>query len=146
MIGRLARWLRALGYDTIYKPNVQSNQIVNQAMKENRTLLTRSQRLIEENSGMNSYLVKRQNPRDQLKMIMFDFKLGTDWIFSRCVFCNSLVKSIEKKDVLGKVPEHVFQNSQEYFQCLACEKLYWEGTHRKRFTEFLNKQILTGFV
>lgn len=142
MVGRLARWLRTLGYDTIYKTNLEAKYLVKLAEEETRTLLTRSPRLIEENPNVNSFLVRQHKPKEQMKTIMTKFQLGTDWIFSRCILCNVKVESISREKIIDQIAEGVLQTSQQFYRCPNCKKIFWEGSHRKRFEEFLNNLIL----
>jgi uncharacterized protein with PIN domain len=139
MVGRLARWLLVLGYDTIYDVNWSSIQLVKKARKENRVLLTRSSRLIDENSDLKSLLIKEDKPWQQLVFIKEVCNLGTDWIFTRCTKCNVKVNTISKEKIQNSVPPDVLKFSEKFYQCPNCDKIFWEGSHYKRFLEFLKK-------
>jgi len=139
MIGRLARWLLVLGYDTIYNVKWSANQLVGRAGIENRVLLTRSSRLIDENSDLKSLLIKQDNPWHQLVFIQDTFNLGTNWIFTRCTKCNVKVNTISKEKVQNSVPPDVLKFSEKFYHCPNCNEIFWEGSHYKRFLEFLKK-------
>jgi len=139
MVGRLARWLLVLGYDTIFNVKLSANQLIEKARKENRILLTRSSRLIEENSDLKSVLIKQDKPWQQLVFIQNNFKLGTNWIFTRCTKCNVKVNTISKEKIQNSVPLDVLKFSEKFYQCPNCDKIFWEGSHYKRFLEFLKK-------
>jgi len=138
MLGRLARWLRVLGYDTLYDPHVPRFLLPVEAQREDRVLLTRSRRMVEEHPRVRSYLVYPDRPREQLIEIMEHFELGTDWIFSRCTLCNRLVEQVSPEEVKNLVPEAVLQMKSAVYRCPGCGKIYWEGSHIHRFREFLD--------
>ncbi len=138
MLGRLARWLRVLGYDTLYDPAVPRFLLPVEAKRENRILLTRSRRLVEEHPEVQSYLVYPDRPRQQLLEIMEHFHLGRNWIFSRCTLCNRPVEQVDLEEVKKDVPETVQQMKGAVYRCPGCGKVYWEGSHLQRFREFLD--------
>ncbi|HHM24220.1 MAG TPA: hypothetical protein ENJ23_04185 [Bacteroidetes bacterium] len=137
MLGRLARWLRVLGYDTLYDPHVPRFLLPVEAKRENRILLTRSSRLIEEHPEVESFLVRPDRPPLQLLEVVRHFDLGTRWLFSRCTLCNQLVERVPLEAVRDQVPEAVQRMDTEFYRCPGCGKVYWEGSHIRRFQEFL---------
>ncbi len=139
MVGRLARWLRVLGYDTVYYPNGPRFLLPLEARREGRVLLTRSRRMIEENPDVEAYLVIPDRPRQQLIDIMEAFELGTDWIFSRCTLCNRPVEIVGAEEVKDEVPAAVLKMETRFYRCPGCGKVYWEGSHVHRFREFLER-------
>lgn len=141
MVGRLARWLRVLGYDTLYNVHLSAVELVARAQNDRRVLLTRSPRLIEENPGVEAFLLRPDRPHDQLTLVMKTYDLGTEWIFTRCIRCNVVVDPVSAGEIQEKVPADVLQVSQRFFRCPRCRKVYWEGSHLKRFREFLERVV-----
>ena len=139
MVGRLAHWLRVLGYDTLYHPEWQFPQLAAQAQADGRVVLTRSRRLLTENPGLKTFLISSANPKQQLLAVMQKFHLGTDWIFSRCTGCNVLVESVSPAEVATQVPARVLLQTTVFYRCQRCGKVFWQGSHLKRFTEFLRR-------
>lgn len=140
MVGKLARWLRALGYDTFYNVNLDPPQLIAVAKTENRILLTRSGRIVENNPDCETFLIIGNEPRQQLSAVQKEFQLGREWIFTRCTLCNAAVEKITSEQAEGKIPPNVLQNATNFYRCPVCGRFYWEGSHIHRFKEFLDRE------
>jgi uncharacterized protein with PIN domain len=140
MLGKLARWLRLLGYDTIYDPDVDDRQLAAIANQENRVLLTRDTRLPKELRVDNFYLVQTSALDGQLREVIDHFGLDVEsYFFSRCSLCNEPVRSASRKEVEGKVPGYVFSSAEEFFVCPGCGRVYWAGSHYENARKFIEK-------
>jgi len=138
MLGRLARWLRFLGFDTLYFSHISDNKLVKIALEQERLILTRDTRLVQRKVIRDYVLIHANDPLKQLYEVINGLQLRDFSHFSRCVACNGLLAKIpDKSAVKDSVPEYVFLNKQVFFQCSECSKLYWEGSHPKRFREKL---------
>jgi len=136
MLGRLARWLRFLGFDTVYFSGISDASLIRIALEQNRTILTRDTRLIRV-KGLRSYLlIASDDPFQQLLETISTFKLRQFRLLSRCVKCNgNLHKIKDKSEVKDSVPEYVFLHYNLFQKCADCGKIYWEGTHPRKFRE-----------
>ncbi len=132
MLGRLARWLRLLGFDVVYRPDASDEQLIAIAESEERTLLTRDTRLLRDRR-VNGYFVRSEHWEDQLREVIAEFRLH-DLIqaFTRCPDCNVPLIAAEKASVRARVPEAVYQQHADFFICPHCTRLYWAGTHVER--------------
>jgi len=140
MVGRLARWLRILGYDTLYDPEKPVQEWIPAVLADDRILLTRNRKIAGQLPEKNYYFVAPNDPREQLCAILEKFQLDTEhFVFRLCVSCNVRVVSIAKETVLGRVPPLVFETHHEFWQCPSCGKIYWRGSHLKRVEEFIKK-------
>ncbi len=147
MLGRLARWLRLLGYDTLYFPHIEDSAILRIAREDKRTLLTRDTRLVKVRGLQHFLLLEENNPFKQLKNVVETFKLKTcnkeseegTVILSRCIICNSVLNIVQRDDVKNAVPEYVYQTSDIFKKCTKCGKLYWKGTHSDKFIRKLSE-------
>jgi uncharacterized protein with PIN domain len=150
MLGRLARWLRLIGYDTLYYPHIEDSLILRIAREEDRTLLTRDTRLVKVRGLKDFLLLKENDPFDQLKSVILTFSLishGTPekslniQELCRCSLCNQVLDSVPKEDAKMHVPEYVFQTSESFKHCKKCGRFYWKGTHhallQKKLAEIL---------
>ncbi len=146
MLGRLARWLRLLGYDTLYYPQIEDRLLLKIAREDNRILLTRDTRLVKVRGVQHFLLLKENNPFRQLKNLIMVFRLKLDdksgsnegsAIFSRCAVCNTSLNNIPKEEIKGFVPKYVYQTSDIFRRCSRCGKLYWKGTHSEKFKKKL---------
>ena len=140
MLGRLARWLRILGYDVSYESSVSDDDLIARAIYEHRIILTMDRKLTERESARNSLLVNSPSYKEQLKQVItqynIDYKSG---IFTRCLVCNRLLEPIEKEKIKDKVPPYVYSTQDEFDICQQCGRIYWSGTHRVKMLGMLNE-------
>jgi len=137
MLGKLAKYLRVMGYDTFYQTSYP-DQRLSELVMEGRILLTRNHataRLYSNSISIDSDLVK-----DQLKAVDRTLRLARDhkdW-FSRCLICNSPLTRPEEEIARENIPDFVFFNYKERILfCPTCKRFYWPGTHRERMLERL---------
>lgn len=141
MLGRLSRWLRLIGYDTLYYPHIEDSLLVRISREENRVLLTRDTRLVKVRDLKNFLLLKDNDTFAQLKEVINTYKLQIDKenILSRCPLCNNILIHINKQQARGSVPEYIYDTSDEFKRCPKCGKTYWRGTHREKFRKKLSE-------
>ncbi len=136
MLGRLARWLRFLGCDTLYYSGISDSGIIRIAREQDRVVLTRDTRLIKIKGLKNYLLITSNDSSQQLLEVINSLKLRQFNLLSRCVKCNGeLIKIIDKVEIKDSVPEFVFLQHDEFLECLDCGKIYWEGSHPSKFKE-----------
>lgn len=132
-VGRLAKWLRAMGYDTAYVPGVGDGDLVRIAWHEGRVVLTRDRLLLERRvvtrGHVKAVLIQGDYFTDQLAHLSRTLGLQLDNRFSRCIECNALLEGLLREDARERVPSYVFQTQEEFKECPACGKVYWRGTH-----------------
>lgn len=142
MLGRLARWLRLLGFDTSYYPDISDSRLLRIAREQERVILTKDTRLIKIRGVKDYLLIKADDSFKQLLEVIDTLKLKQFNLLSRCVKCNGLLTVlIDKSEIKDSVPEFVFLNSNVFLKCSNCGKVYWEGTHPERFREKLKKVL-----
>jgi uncharacterized protein with PIN domain len=140
-LGKLAKWLRTLGYDTLFSLDIEDTELVSKALKENRIILSRDTELRRFRSAEKILLLLSNNkPLEQLKEVLKKYHLKPDEksLFTRCIVCNEILVSVPKKDAENKVPPFVFKTQESFVYCSGCDKLYWGGTHVKN----LKKKIV----
>lgn len=139
MLGRLAKWLRMIGYDTVYKTPTTDSILVNQAFREQRIIITRDTRLVERKYIPRFIIIKSDKYMEQLKQLVAELGLVPDpnLFFSRCLLCNAEIESISKDIVKPKIPPYVFETQESFLRCPSCNKIYWSGTHVDRAKEKL---------
>jgi len=128
MLGRLAKWLRILGYDTAYSPKLDDDELVRLARAEGRVLLTRDEELARRR-GVHCFLVKGDELEGQIAQVIAGLGLQAEQPFSRCPVCNAPLQEVEKSQVAGRVPPHVFRTQERFSLCPKCGRIYWRGTH-----------------
>jgi uncharacterized protein with PIN domain len=140
-LGKLAKWLRILGYDSTYSREKDVPGLVILALREKRVLLTRSPGL-SKYKGIRTVIIKHDHVEEQIEQVAGELKLplDEDEMFHICVECNAPLQDINKKNAEGKVPEYVFRTQEEFKQCPKCDKIFWKGTHWDMVSNWLEKK------
>ncbi|MDE3090177.1 MAG: Mut7-C RNAse domain-containing protein [Chloroflexota bacterium] len=128
MLGRLATWLRLLGYDTAYLPEADDHALARVARAEDRILLTRDVELTRRR-GVRHVLIESEKVEEQLGQIFRTLGLSARQAFSRCAECNTILEQAKPESVRGHVPPYVFQTHARFLRCPRCQRVYWRGTH-----------------
>jgi len=130
MLGKLAKYLRFMGYDTYYPTGRMSDdEIMEIARKEGRILLTRDKELAKRSGGI---YIESENYEEQLKFVINRFHLNTDSLLSRCSICNVPLVKVDKREIKDKVPEYVYEHQDDFYMCPKCGRIYWYGSHTER--------------
>jgi len=143
MVGKLAKWLRILGYDTLYFRKIDNRKLIDLALEENRILLTRDTDIAADKSIGNCILIADDNYLKQLRQVIDALGLSpSSWrgnVFSRCLICNEILEDVPKNDVRERVPEFVFKTQEKYKICPRCDRIYWGATHMRHVEETLKQ-------
>ncbi|MBN2373289.1 Mut7-C RNAse domain-containing protein, partial [bacterium] len=131
MLGRLARWLRTLGYDAFYTRNGIDSRMMVLAYRENRFILTRSKRLYNKIGPELSVFINSDDFRDQVREVInvLGIKFDRNIFLTRCLNCNLPLMELPKEDAQLKVPPYVFQTVNRFRACPQCRRVFWSGTH-----------------
>jgi len=140
MLGKLARWLRILGYDTLYDRKASDGELIDLATREDRILLTSDRELLRHRKAQK-FFVSSARWQDQLREVTAEFGFNRDALFTRCVECNSRLEFIDKEQVKGKVPAYVYETQAEFVGCRICQRIYWAGTHLRGATAELQRLL-----
>jgi uncharacterized protein with PIN domain len=143
-LGKLASFLRMLGFDAVYANAFTDEQLVSRSIFEGRVLLSRDRRLIAREELTRGYLVRAEAPRRQLQEVIERFELrGSFAPFTRCIPCNALLVPVDKRDVFNRLPVHVRGSFQEFSLCPLCRRVYWQGSHYEKMRAFV-ETLRTG--
>jgi uncharacterized protein with PIN domain len=135
MLGKLAKWLRFMGFDTMYPRNIDDKALVDLTRKENRCLLSRDKEL-SKIKNLNVIYIKSEKIEEQLKQVIKELNLKpNEGEFTRCPECNSKIINIEKIQVKDKVPPGVYNKQELFWLCKKCGRYYWQGTHYDKIKE-----------
>ena len=139
-LGRLAKYMRILGFDTLYKNDYTNDEIVITSLKEKRTILTKDRGILKRKEVTHGYWVRNTDPNKQIKEIIgrFDLKNSIKE-FTLCLECNSPLKPILKEKVIDSLPQKVRTRQNEFFICGNCNKIFWKGTHYDKMLRLVNK-------
>jgi uncharacterized protein with PIN domain len=132
MLGRLAKWLRLFGFDTLYIPDIEDAELLKVAKREGRVILTRDTRVTKRDIP-GCLFVQSENVLEQVPQVIRDLGLDIPEE-SRCARCNGeLVRVHDNEEIRDTVPEHVFHTYGLFHRCCRCDTIYWEGTQYRRF-------------
>jgi hypothetical protein len=140
MLGKLAKWLRTIGYDTVYYNDGGADSgLVQRSLEEDRIILTRDTRLVERKLARNYVLIKSDNVWEQFEQVVKELALDTkSRLFTRCLICNKELMSVDKTSVRDLVPVYTYQTQNEFYKCPDCKRVYWPGTHKDSMVELIN--------
>ncbi|MFP4163825.1 MAG: Mut7-C RNAse domain-containing protein [Chitinispirillaceae bacterium] len=129
-LGKLARLLRLLGFDCLYRNDFLDEEIVRIASEQNRTVLTRDIGILKQSKVTHGRWIRSRKPLSQLKETIQRFNLCSQIKpFSRCMMCNGLIHPVSKKQVQDMLEEKTKQHYDEFARCSRCGKVYWKGSH-----------------
>lgn len=132
--GKLARWLRMMGYDTIFFNGPDDGSMVKLALAQGRTVITRDTEFMKRRAvacgRVRALLVSGDNPVAQMRTAISALNIDRHYRpFTRCLECNAELSSRDKSEVTGSVPARVYDLQEQYMQCPSCGRIYWRGTH-----------------
>lgn len=135
-LGKLARLLRLLGFDTHYARDLEDAAIVDLAAVEGRIILTRDRDLLKRSKVTHGYWLRAADPWKQAVEVVVRFDLTMDARpFTRCLACNGALRQVEKACVLPQLPEAVARSYERFTICTRCGRVYWAGTHHARLRQ-----------
>jgi uncharacterized protein with PIN domain len=137
-LGKLAKWLRILGFDTSYEADLP-NHHARELADSRRIFLTRTQKKRDQTSAPNLIFIKSDHFLEQLREVIQKLALVQKDIrpFSRCLQCNSAIEMVDKDAVRNAVPDYVWETHSTFRKCRTCHKIYWPGSHTKRTMDII---------
>ena len=144
MVGTLAKWLRILGYDTCFDPDMDDHQLVRLARAEGRVLLTRDRELARR-PGLDAVFVTGESLQAQIGQVLTELNLEPERSFSRCPVCNEQLAEVDRETARQRVPAYVARTQESFRACPGCRRVYWRGTYWRQMDEQLAR-ILEGEV
>lgn len=137
-LGRLAAYLRMVGFDALYRNDYQDEELVDISVQDQRIVLTRDRGLLKRSRVTHAFLVKTRDPWQQLLSVVQRFDL-TEKLnpFSRCMACNGLLEAVEKREVAEILEPKTKKYFEEFGRCASCGKVYWAGSHHRKMTELI---------
>jgi len=145
-LGKLTKWLRILGFDTIYYRGSIDRNFLRKAEREGRVVLTRKKDMASRSFSGQMIIVCEDHVQNQIKEVMQKLSLKPDQgkLFSICLKCNERLKKISRKEVGGIVPDYVSENYEDFRICPQCKNIFWPGTHRDNMFDNVRKMLCGG--
>ena len=143
-VGKLAKWLRIMGYDTLFFNGSDDSRMIATALAEGRVILTRDTQIMRRRlvtSGrLKAILIEGDQPEQQMHQVIETLNLDCQFRpFAICLECNQPLVERSKQQVKDLVPPYVFQTQSQYMECPVCHRIYWRGTHWQAMTRRLNR-------
>jgi hypothetical protein len=137
-LGRLAIYLRMLGFDALYRNDYPDDELAHLSSSQERILLTRDRGLLKRSIVTHGYCLRATHPRQQLIEVLRRFDLWRSANpFTRCLHCNGMLQAVDKDSVAHRLPPKTQQYYDEFRQCQSCSQIYWPGSHYQRMQQFI---------
>jgi uncharacterized protein with PIN domain len=147
-VGKLVKWLRMMGYDTLFFHGGEDTALVNIALAENRVILTRDtqimRRRVVAQGRLKAILIESDVAEQQIRQVLHNLNLDSQsGLFTLCLECNQPLIERTGEQVEDQVPPYVFQTQHHYMECPFCHRIYWRGTHWQSMIKRL-EQVIKG--
>lgn len=141
-LGKLARLLRLLGFDTLYHNNFNDKAITALVVQDERIVLTRDVGLLKIKTIELGYWLRSQQPMEQIKEVLDRFVLK-DKIqpFKRCLVCNELIEPVNKQNVVANLPANTINLFDDFYHCKNCKRVYWKGSHYEKMIQLIQNLL-----
>jgi len=138
-LGRLAKYLRLCGFDTLFSSFYEDREIIDIARRENRIIVTRDKLLLKSAGDVLGYLVRSQYHDEQLREVFgrFDLKVHAR-LFTRCIACNTLLEDVRKEEIEDRLLADTRRYYSVFRRCPGCDRIYWEGSHYENMKKSLS--------
>lgn len=141
-LGKLATYLRMLGFDVKYRNDLQDEELAQTAYEEDRILLTRDQDLLKRKVIDRGYWIRDKDPDKQLREVLRHFDLYRRIEpFRRCLRCNGNLVPVRKEEVLDRLEPKTKLYYHDFRVCVDCDQVYWKGSHFRRMQKFIEKLL-----
>jgi len=141
-LGRLAKSLRMLGFDSFYRNDYEDSEIISISLKEKRIILTRDRGVLKRKAVTHGYWIKSTRPEKQIQEVLRRFDLFSQIRpFHRCMMCNGIINKIDKSTKMHELPAATALYYKEFNGCLTCGRIYWKGSHYNKMLARINELV-----
>lgn len=139
-LGKLTGYLRMLGFDCLYRNNLEDGEIIRIASEEQRIILTRDKGILRNKKVTHGYYLRSGAPKEQVKEIIRRFDLKSQIKpFTRCMNCNGLLEKVSKEEVSPILQENTRKYYHEFYRCASCGNVYWKGGHYQKMAQWVEE-------
>lgn len=139
-LGKLAAYLRMLGFDALYGSCFTDAELVRISAEQRRILLTRDRGVLKHNAVTHGYWLRETDSRRQIAEIVGRFDLASAiHPFTRCMACNIILQPVSKEEVRSMLPARIAQTHDEFRRCPRCGRIYWKGSHYDRMQHWIGE-------
>jgi uncharacterized protein with PIN domain len=139
-LGKLARLLRLVGFDTLYSNDFEDAEIVEVSLAQGRIVLTRDRGILKHGRLTHGYCVRSPAPLEQIREVVARFDLRTRIApFTRCTMCNGTIRLVARDEVEHRLPPRASRSHEEFRYCAGCDRVYWKGSHYTRLRALVQR-------
>jgi uncharacterized protein with PIN domain len=141
-LGRLAKYLRLCGFDTLFSSFYEDREIIDTALKEKRIILTRDKQLLKDRRVTHGYWIRSQDHNEQLEEVFCRFDLKDRLaLFSRCISCNTPLEEVKKEEIQDRLMADTSRYFSKFTRCPVCDRIFWEGSHYDNMKVIINNVL-----
>ncbi|HSO87737.1 MAG TPA: Mut7-C RNAse domain-containing protein [Draconibacterium sp.] len=138
-LGKLAKKLRLLGFDTFYKNDLQDDEVIKISLSEKRIILTRDIGILKNGNVTHGFWIRSDDPKIQLNEVIERLQLKNLFNpFTRCSQCNGQLKRVKKELLKDRIPEDTLRYYKIFWECRGCRQIYWEGSHFDKIIDWID--------
>ena len=138
-LGRLARYLRLLGFDTRYVNGIDDALLVARAAAEQRIILTRDRQLLMRREVTHGCHIREDQPLRQLRYVIRRCDLvAAARPFTLCMECNGRLVEVAKSDIVDRLEPATRESFDKFWRCETCRRIYWRGSHYVRLSALVD--------
>ncbi|MGD2118948.1 MAG: Mut7-C RNAse domain-containing protein [Chromatiales bacterium] len=139
-LGRLAGYLRMLGFDTLYRNDYDDAELADISAQQQRILVTSDRRLLMRKQISLGYFMRSRKPREQIIELLQRYDLFEhEPELARCLACNGIIHAVDKQDIVEELLPLTKKHYEDFYQCDSCKKIYWEGSHFDKMQDLIGK-------
>ena len=143
-LGKLARYLRMLGFDAAYDRDRDDEAIIDLSLEQKRIILTRDIGILKQSRVTHGYWLRHHQPLEQLREVLLSLDLSQQLRpFTRCMDCNGQIQPVARSKIAANLNPDIFKRFESFWQCPDCRKIYWQGSHYRQMLERVRKIELT---
>jgi uncharacterized protein with PIN domain len=137
-LGKLAKYLRLLGFDSLMDKDLDDNGIIERAIREKRVILSRDKLLMRNKLVINGHCITSSKPVSQLEEVVQKFDLSHSMNpFTRCTVCNMVIEPVDKEKIIGLIPPKTRKYYDDFLKCTGCGRIYWKGSHYEKMMKLI---------
>jgi uncharacterized protein with PIN domain len=139
-LGRLAKYLRLCGFDTMYRNRFSDREIIEISLSDHRIILTRDRGILKNRKVTHGYWIRSIVPEEQLAEVLDRFDLRKNIMpFTRCLECNSSLTDVPKEEIIENLRPDTKKYFNDFRKCNGCGRIYWEGSHYDKMKDFVKR-------
>lgn len=139
-LGKLARYLRMLGFDSAWRRKWNDSEIIDKSLEESRIILTRDIGILKQKRVTRGYWLRSDRPQRQLAEVVEALDLqGQANPFTRCMECNGMIRPVARGDLEGRIDPDIRDRFELFWECTACGRIYWQGSHWRRMRRVVER-------